>query len=109
MNPDSSILDLVAFAWAGFGGAFGPLVLLSLYWRKLTALGAFAGMVTGAVTVFVWGNIDVLTGAMYEIVPGFLLNLLVAVVVSKRTYKPNPVIDEEFSQMELEVNPRTTV
>lgn len=109
LNPDSSILDLVAFAWAGFGGAFGPLVLLSLYWRKLTAVGAFAGMVTGAVTVFVWGNIDVLTGAMYEIVPGFLLNLLVAVVVSKRTYKPNPVIDEEFSQMELEVNPRTTV
>lgn len=95
-NPDSSVLSLVSFAWAGFGAAFGPIVLLSPYWRKLTNWGAIAGLVTGAVTVFVWGNIEVLDSAMYEIVPGFILNLLVAVVVSLATYKPNAEIEAEF-------------
>lgn len=95
-NPESSVLNLVSFAWAGFGAAFGPIVLLSLYWRKLTNWGAIAGLVTGAVTVFVWGNIEVLDSAMYEIVPGFILNLLVAVAVSLATYKPNAEIEAEF-------------
>ncbi|GAA1408143.1 sodium:proline symporter [Glutamicibacter uratoxydans] len=108
LNPDSSILDLVAFAWAGFGGAFGPIVLLSLYWRKLTAVGAFAGMVTGAVVVFVWGNIDVLSSAMYEIVPGFALNLLVAWAVSRATFKHNDTIQNEFTEMEQEVGAKVT-
>ena len=100
LNPDSSILELVAFAWAGFGGAFGPIVLLSLYWRKLTSTGALAGMITGAVVVFVWGNIDALSSQMYEIVPGFLANLLVAVVVSRMTARPQPEVEAEFSAME---------
>lgn len=95
-NPDSSVLNLVSFAWAGFGAAFGPLVILALYWRKLTAQGAIAGLIVGAVTVFVWGNIEVLDSAMYEIVPGFILNLLVAVAVSLATYKPNAEIEAEF-------------
>ncbi|MBV1778094.1 sodium/proline symporter PutP [Paeniglutamicibacter sp. ABSL32-1] len=103
LNRDSSILDLVSFAWAGFGAAFGPIVLLSLYWRKLTSTGALAGMLTGAVTVFVWGNIDVLSSAMYEIVPGFVLNLVVAVLVSRATYKHNATIEEEFTAMENEI------
>lgn len=103
LNRESSILDLVSFAWAGFGAAFGPIVLLSLYWRKLTSTGALAGMLTGAVTVFVWGNIDVLSSAMYEIVPGFVLNLVVAVLVSRATYKHNATIEEEFTAMENEV------
>ncbi|GAA1185756.1 sodium/proline symporter PutP [Ornithinimicrobium humiphilum] len=103
LNPDSSILELVAFAWAGFGGAFGPIVLLSLYWRRLTAKGAIAGMVTGAVVVFVWGNVDALSSRMYEIVPGFLLNLLVAVVVSKMTAQDDPEIQAEFDAMERQV------
>jgi sodium/proline symporter len=100
LNPDSSVLELVAFAWAGFGGAFGPIVLLSLYWRGLTARGALAGMVTGAVVVFGWGNIDVLTSNMYEIVPGFIACLVVAVVVSRMTKQDNPQIDAEFTEME---------
>ena len=103
LNRDSSILELVSFAWSGFGAAFGPIVLLSLYWRKLSSAGALAGMLTGAVTVFVWGNIDVLSSAMYEIVPGFVLNLVVAVLVSRATYKHNPAIEEEFSAMEAEI------
>ncbi|MBG6189292.1 sodium/proline symporter [Arthrobacter sp. CAN_A212] len=90
-----SILSLVAFAWAGFGAAFGPTVLLALYWKKLTMPGALAGMVSGAVVVFTWGN-SPLADTMYEIVPGFFLNLIVAIVVSKLTWKSNSEIEAEF-------------
>lgn len=100
-NPDSSILNLVGFAWAGFGAAFGPVILLSLYWRKLTNYGALSGMVTGAATAFIWGKIDVLSDALYEIVPGFLVCLIVAVVVSIVTYKTNKDIEDEFNRTEV--------
>ncbi|SDJ86551.1 sodium/proline symporter [Cryobacterium psychrotolerans] len=95
LNRDATILELVGFAWAGFGAAFGPVVLLSLYWKKLSTWGALASMVTGAVVVFVWGN-SPLSDTMYEIVPGFIASLLVAVVVSLLTYKPSTEIDAEF-------------
>jgi sodium/proline symporter len=95
LNRDATILELVGFAWAGFGAAFGPVVLLSLYWKKLSTWGALAGMVTGAVVVFIWGN-SPLSATMYEIVPGFAASLLVAVVVSLLTYKPSTEIDTEF-------------
>jgi sodium/proline symporter len=95
-DPDSSILSLVAYAWAGFGAAFGPIVILSLFWRKLTSMGAIAGMLAGAVTVVVWGNIPALSGVMYEIVPGFALNVVVAIVVSLLTFKNSDKITEEF-------------
>lgn len=94
-----SILGLVAFAWAGFGAAFGPVILLCLYWRKYTWQGAAAGMAVGAITVGIWGNIPDEVFALfqvYEILPGFLLNLLVSWLVSRATYKPNKEIDEEF-------------
>mgnify|MGYP002651971687 CR=1 FL=1 len=81
----------------------GPIVLLALYWRRLTATGALAGMVVGAVTVFVWGNIDSLSDRMYEIVPGFALNLLVAVVVSLLRPTTDPKIAAEFDRMEQEL------
>lgn len=97
-NPENSILKLVSFAWAGFGAAFGPVILLSLYWRKLTNIGALAGMVTGAVTAFIWGRIPALSDALYEIVPGFFGALIVAVVVSLATYKKNPQIEAEFDE-----------
>ncbi|PFG20057.1 sodium/proline symporter PutP [Serinibacter salmoneus] len=103
LDQNAAVLDLVAFAWAGFGAAFGPIVLLSLYWKKLTAEGAMAGLVTGAIVVGVWGNVPALTGAMYEIVPGFLLNLLVAVVVSRMTAPENPGVEQEFDEMVEEV------
>lgn len=103
LDPESAVLELVAFAWAGFGGAFGPIVLLSLYWRGLTARGALAGMIVGAVTVFVWGNIEYLHDNLYEIVPGFVLNLLVAVIVSKMWPSTDPGVDAEFDQMEAEL------
>ncbi len=100
LDKNNAILGLVAFAWAGFGASFGPFLLLSLYWRRLTSTGAFAGLVSGAVMTYVWGTVDVLSNAMYEIVPGFLLNLVVAVLVSRRTWRPNPEVDAQFDAME---------
>lgn len=94
-NKTETILNLVSHAWAGFGASFGPIIVLSLYWRKLTNWGAIAGMVSGAITVLVWQW----TGSeLYEIVPGFLINLLVAVIVSLATYKRNEEIEKEFDE-----------
>lgn len=98
-NPNNSILDLVGFAWAGFGAAFGPIILLSLYWIKLTNYGALAGMVSGAVVAFVWGKVESLSSILYEIVPGFIICLLVAVVVSLMTYKEGQGVQAEFDEM----------
>jgi sodium/proline symporter len=87
-DRDSSILSLVSNAWAGFGAAFGPVVIGCLYWKKMTRNGALAGMVTGAVTVLLWIylpftiNGQSLSSVMYEIVPGFILCSLVIYVVS---------------------------
>ncbi|GAB3171433.1 sodium/proline symporter PutP [Myceligenerans halotolerans] len=92
-----TILDLVGFAWAGFGAAFGPIVILSLYWRRLTRWGALAGMVVGATVAFVWGRTE-LGDTLYEIVPGFVLGALVAIVVSLITPAPSEAIREEFAE-----------
>jgi sodium/proline symporter len=101
-KQDNTILDLVAYAWAGFGASFGPIILLSLFWKKTTHWGALFGMIVGALTVIVWKNEDlgkVLFGeSLYEIVPGFVLNLVVAVIVSLLTYKKNEEIEKEFSE-----------
>ena len=78
-DPDSRVLGLVSYAWAGFGAAFGPVVVLSLVWQRMTRNGALAGMVVGALTVILWKQ----TGsAVYEIVPGFIVATLAIVVVS---------------------------
>lgn len=95
INPSDTILNLVGFAWAGFGASFGPIILLSLFWRKLTNWGALAGMVSGAVTVFAW---DALNDDLYEIVPGFIACLVVALVVSRFTYSHDPEIETEFDE-----------
>jgi len=94
---NATILKLVSFAWAGFGASFGPIILLTLYWRKITAAGALSGMIVGAITVIIWGNTE-LTNTLYEIVPGFVLNTIVTVIVSMLTYKPNKEIDREFNE-----------
>ncbi|WP_417218318.1 sodium/proline symporter PutP [Arthrobacter sp.] len=104
LDRNASVLQLVSFAWAGFGAAFGPLVILSLYWRKLTSVGALSGMVVGAATVFIWGKIPALHDFLYEIVPAFALNIIVAVIVSRMTHRRNEVIEEEFSAMEAQVS-----
>ncbi|QJC21909.1 sodium/proline symporter PutP [Arcanobacterium buesumense] len=96
VSPSDTILQLVAFAWAGFGGAFGPIILLSLFWRKLTTQGALVGMVTGALTVVIWSNLSGGIFDLYEIVPGFIANVTIAVVASLLTYRPNSIITAEF-------------
>ncbi|KIL72493.1 sodium/proline symporter PutP [Bacillus badius] len=95
---NDTVLKIVSFAWAGFGASFGPIILLSLYWRKITAKGALWGMITGAVTVLIWGNVDALSSTLYEIVPGFILCWIVTYLVSLATYQPNAEIDREFSE-----------
>lgn len=104
INPSNTILDLVGFAWAGFGAAFGPVILLSLYWTKLTAKGAMASMLTGAVVVGIWGKIAALNSVVYEIIPGFAAALLAAIAVSLLTQMSSDEADsvlirEEFAAM----------
>lgn len=101
-NPDSSIFKIVSFAWAGFGAAFGPVVLLSLFWRRMNAKGALAGMLTGGVMVFVWKflvrpNVAVLD--IYELLPAFILALVAIVVVSLITKAPSKEICDEFDEV----------
>lgn len=100
-DPDSSVFRIVSFAWAGFGAAFGPVVLFALFWRRSNKWGALAGMVTGGVMVFVWkflvrplgGGFDI-----YELLPAFLLNCAVLVIVSLLTAAPDKKITDEFDQ-----------
>jgi sodium/proline symporter len=72
----------VSYAWAGFGAAFGPVIVFSLFWRKMTALSAMVGMLTGAATVLIWSRLSGGVFDLYEIVPGFLLASLMIVVLS---------------------------
>ncbi|ALC05566.1 hypothetical protein CDES_05670 [Corynebacterium deserti GIMN1.010] len=95
INPSDSILGLVGFAWAGFGSAFGPVILAMLYWKRLNAPGAIAGMLTGAVVSIAWG-MSPLGDALYEIIPGFALATIVMVVVSLATKSPDQEILDEF-------------
>ena len=109
-EQNNTILGLVAYAWAGFGAAFGPIILLSLFWRKLTSKGALAGMIIGAVTVIIWDLVGTASdeagateftnfvGSVYEIIPGFILCWLAAWLVSLITYKPNAEIEAEFDE-----------
>lgn len=100
LNPSDTILGLVGYAWAGFGSAFGPILLLSLYWKRMTKWGALAGMIVGAVTVLIWANTKVLADFIYEMIPGFFLSLLAVIVVSLLTKKPDEEIHQKFDEME---------
>ncbi|MCF7516959.1 MULTISPECIES: sodium/proline symporter PutP [Pseudoalteromonas] len=105
-DRDSSILDLVSNAWAGFGAAFGPLVLFSLYWKRMNLQGAIAGMVVGAATVLFWIYAPVtidgqkLSAIIYEIVPGFILSSIAIVAVSLSTAEPKEEITKLFDDVE---------
>ena len=107
-NPDNSILGLVANAWAGFGAAFGPIVILSLTWKRMTRNGALAGMVLGAATVLFWIYAPVLEGGaalttlIYEMVPGFLVCGVAAVLVSLLGAPPPEKVVRTFEESEAE-------
>ncbi len=98
-DPNSSIFGIVSFAWAGFGASFGPLVLCALFWKRTTFPGALAGMVAGGVSVFVWKYLVAPLGgvfAIYELLPAFLIGLLVMVAVSLLTKEPCSEVLQEF-------------
>lgn len=99
MDENSSIFDIVSYAWAGFGASFGPVVLLSLYWKRMNLPGAIAGMLTGTATVLIWHNFIAGLGgwfAVYELLPGFVLATLVIVAVSYATKEPSPTMYADF-------------
>lgn len=82
LNPESKVLDLVAYAWAGFGAAFGPAVILSLFWRRMTRNGALAGILTGGLTVIAWKQLSGGLFDLYEIVPGFAFSAAAIIIFS---------------------------
>ena len=96
-NPESKVLGLVAYAWAGFGAAFGPLIILSLFWKRMTLNGALAGMIVGAVMVILWKNVWGDTG-IYEIIPGFVCSFIAIIVVSLLGKAPSSSITERFDE-----------
>ena len=101
-DPDSSVFQIVSFAWAGFGGAFGAVVLCALFWRRANRWGALAGMIGGGVMVFVWKFAVKPLGGMwnlYELLPAFLVSLVLIVVVSLLTPAPGKEITDEFDQV----------
>ncbi|WP_372981215.1 sodium/proline symporter PutP [Marinobacter sediminum] len=98
LNPDSKVLELVSYAWAGFGAAFGPALILSLFWRNMTRNGAIAGIVVGGATVVIWGNMSGGLLDLYEIIPGFLLATIAIVLVSKFGDKPHAEILAGFDK-----------
>ena len=107
LDQDSSIFQVVSYAWAGFGASFGPLMLCSLYWRRTNRQGALAGMLTGAVTVIVWNLFIKQLGGIfgvYELLPGFIFALIAIVAVSLLTEEPSKEVTDEFDHyMEADV------
>jgi sodium/proline symporter len=82
LDPDSKVLSLVSWAWAGFGAAFGPAIILSLYWERMTRNGALAGILVGGLTVIIWPRLEGPLFELYELVPGFVLSWLAIWIVS---------------------------
>ena len=100
-DPNSSVFGIVSFAWAGFGGAFGAVTLCALFWKRSTRWGALAGMIGGGATVFIWKYAVRPLGGIwniYELLPAFLVSLLLIVVVSLLTKAPDEAIQKEFEE-----------
>ena len=105
LNPDSSIMGLVSNAWAGFGAAFGPTVILSLYWKRSNLPGAAASMISGGLTVLVWEYIPIISGqtlsaatGLYSLIVGFAIATVMMIVVSLLTKEPSEEMMREFDE-----------
>lgn len=115
LDRDGAIMDLVSYAWAGFGAAFGPAVILSLFWKKTNAKGVIWGMLTGFVTIILWNTFLVSGGiiaggdwcifdtGLYELVPGFLFSLIVTIAVSLYTGGADEEVQKEYEDYEAAV------
>ncbi|KQH90382.1 sodium/proline symporter PutP [Vibrio fluvialis] len=95
MTPDSSVLGLVSYAWAGFGAAFGPALVLSLYWSRMNRNGALAGIVIGGITIVVWKQLSGGWYDVYEIVPGIIFSTIAIVAVSLLTGEPEEAVKKQ--------------
>lgn len=98
-NPNSSVFGIVSFAWAGFGAAFGPVMLMALFWKRSNMYGALAGMVSGGIMVFVWKFLIRPLGGLwdiYELLPAFMVSMLFIIIVSLITAAPDKDITDEF-------------
>jgi len=105
-NPESKVLGLVSYAWAGFGAAFGPVVIFSLLWSRMTRNGALAGMLLGAGTVILWKNFLGHLG-LYEIIPGFLFASIGIVLFSLLDKAPSATMLKRFAAAEKEYQDAT--
>ncbi len=102
-NPDSSVFQIVSFAWAGFGASFGPVMLCALFWKRSNRQGAVAGMLTGGIMIFVWKFLVRPLGGLldiYELLPAFLCALAAIIIVSLITPAPDKEIIEEFESVQ---------
>ena len=102
-DPDSSVLSLVGYAWAGFGAAFGPAVLFSLFWQQTNKPGILAGMLSGAVTVVIWEQLEGGFFDVYEILPGFVFSCLMIILVTKITGGASSSTKQQFAVMQKQV------
>ncbi len=100
-DRNSRVLDLVGYAWAGFGAAFGPVILFSLFWRRMTGRAAISGMVCGAVTVVVWSNLQGGLFDVYEMVPGFLLASVAILAVTGAAPQQDRAVLNEFDEVQV--------
>ena len=107
-NPDSSVFEIVSFAWAGFGATFGPVVLLSLFWRRANKYGAISGMISGGIMIFLWKYVISGFGgvfAIYELLPAFIVAIIVNVVVSLLTKAPSKEVLDKYDEVRaIEIN-----
>lgn len=95
-DPNSYIFNIVSYAWAGFGACFGPAVLLSLYWKRMTLKGAYAGILVGGLTVLIWKQFAFFN--LYELIPGFFFSALAIIIVSLLDKEPSQNIQKQFDE-----------
>jgi len=92
LSAESLVYWLVLYAWAGLGASFGPALLTTLWWKKVTKQGVLSGMIVGTITVLIWYNVPVLKNSLYELIPAFFLSLFSIIIVSLMTQKSNPTM-----------------
>ncbi|MBP2132511.1 sodium/proline symporter [Methanomicrobium sp. W14] len=101
LDPNSFVFNIVSYAWAGFGAAFGPIVIMALFWKRTNLPGALAGIIVGGITVLIWKQFEFF--GLYEIIPGFFLSLAAIYIVSIYTKPPSESITKVFDDTEKEL------
>lgn len=103
LDENSGVLALVSYAWAGFGAAFGPALIFSLYWKRMNRWGVLAGIVTGGLTVVIWKQLEGGIFDLYEIIPGIIAAIIAIVVTTLSTKAPDQSIQDQFDEVVAEV------